>query len=261
MQRNWVLFLASVLVCTALFYTVSNVFAMNSGLQSFWSNQPAQQQYQITGVIQAKNGNMWTIDGKNYTVDLASVQGGSSNVGDTIELTVSRSKTAADVQPSNTPDPNATPSPSETPSPGSTPMKKGEATGVVTAIDANSITIDGVVYKFSTHTEIGNVNVGDTVKVEYFTAADGTLTAYEVEMAESSHTETEMSEPKSTHESDDDHGSSNSGQSQESGDYEDDDDHDSSSMGQYNGSGDHDGDEDSNYAGDNHSGGGSSHKN
>ena len=246
MHRNKLLFFATVLVCTALYYTMSNAFASGAGFQSLWNSQPAQRQYEVSGVIQAKNGSVWTIDGKNYTVDPASVRGGSSNVGDTISLTVSVA------QASNTP------VPSTTPAPGVTPASKGEIIGVVTAIDATTITIDGVVYNLTTDPEMENVKVGDTVKVEFTTAADGRLTAHEIEVAEATHTETDMSEQQGEHQDNNEQDSSSSGQNSGSG-YQDDE-HGSSSMSQ-NGTSDHQDDdenEDSNQTDNSNSGGGSS---
>ncbi len=87
---------------------------------------------------------------------------------------------------------------------------KNEVVGVITAMDATSITINGTVYNLMVGAEIkGNFMVGDTVKIEFFVNPDGSITAYEVSAPASSGatveptgTETEIStEPVSTEDS------------------------------------------------------------
>jgi uncharacterized membrane protein YgcG len=59
-----------------------------------------------------------------------------------------------------------------------------EATGVVSALDATTITVDGVVYTLTDSTEInGTIQAGDTVKLEFVTNADGSLTLSEVKIS------------------------------------------------------------------------------
>jgi len=136
----------------------------------------------VTGVIQAKNGNVWTVDGTNYTIDLLTVKG-SANIGDYIELIVSVAKNEPAAQASS---PSMTP-PSGTPDPSATPPAKhddkNEVKGVVTAITETTITIDGVVYSLNANSEFSkDLKVGDTVKVEFSTASDGRLLIEEAEM-------------------------------------------------------------------------------
>jgi uncharacterized membrane protein YgcG len=91
---------------------------------------------------------------------------------------------------------NATPEAAETPQVGkddqgqdatpeatdvSQPDSNGEATGTITAIDSSTVTIDGVVYNLTGSSEIsGSLQVGSTVKVEFVTNADGSLSVTEV---------------------------------------------------------------------------------
>jgi hypothetical protein len=64
---------------------------------------------------------------------------------------------------------------------------KQEVTGMVTAVDATSITLNGTVYTLSASTQMhGSVQVGDTVKLEIVTNLDGGLTVYEVSKPDSS---------------------------------------------------------------------------
>jgi len=59
-----------------------------------------------------------------------------------------------------------------------------ELVGVITAMDATTVTIDGVVYNLATFSEVkGSLKVGDTVKLEFITNADGTLTVREIQIS------------------------------------------------------------------------------
>lgn len=82
-----------------------------------------------------------------------------------------------------TPDVSGTPEVTETPSVSETP-NANEVVGVVTAMNLTTITVDGVVYNIAAFSEIkGAINVGDTVKLEFITNADGTLTVREVKVS------------------------------------------------------------------------------
>jgi hypothetical protein len=71
---------------------------------------------------------------------------------------------------------------------------KQEVVGTVTAMDATSITLDGTVYTLTAATEMkGVVQVGDTVKLEIVTSADGSLTVREVAKPDSSGASTDVS--------------------------------------------------------------------
>ena len=57
-----------------------------------------------------------------------------------------------------------------------------EVTGVVSAISAESVTVDGVVYSFASFTEIKDaISAGDTVKLHVVVNSDGSLTVREIE--------------------------------------------------------------------------------
>jgi hypothetical protein len=71
---------------------------------------------------------------------------------------------------------------------------KQEVVGTVTAVDATSITLNGAVYTLTATTEIkGIVQVGDTVKLEIVTNADGSFTVREVTKPDSSGASTDVS--------------------------------------------------------------------
>lgn len=60
-----------------------------------------------------------------------------------------------------------------------------EITGVVTAVDASTITVDGVVYNLDSLSEVkGVVQVGNIVKLEFITNPDGSFTVSEVKASE-----------------------------------------------------------------------------
>jgi hypothetical protein len=75
------------------------------------------------------------------------------------------------------------PEASGTPEPGD----DREVVGAVSAMDAGSITVDGVAYNLADFSEVkGTIQVGDQVKLEFITNPDGTLTVREVRVANSS---------------------------------------------------------------------------
>ena len=67
----------------------------------------------------------------------------------------------------------------------SDPANDQEVSGIVEAITADSITIDGVVYQISDLTEFNDlISLGDNVKLHVIVNADGTLTIREIEKIE-----------------------------------------------------------------------------
>lgn len=113
-----------------------------------------------------------------------------------------------------------------TPAASVTSDPKQEVVGIVTALDANTIAIDGTVYNLATFTQIhGAIQVGDTVKLEFVTNPDGSLTASEVGKPDSFSSSDDPSgaesistpEPDSTEAVSSDQGSSNGSSSDFSG--------------------------------------------
>jgi len=65
-----------------------------------------------------------------------------------------------------------------------TPEANGEVKGLVTALDASTITVDGIVYNLANFSEVkGTLQIGDAVKLEFVTNPDGTLTVREVKLS------------------------------------------------------------------------------
>ena len=175
--------------------------------------KPQASPVQFTGVIEAINGNEWSINGQTITVDPAVVRDGPFNVGDTVKvevnvqpdgsMVVNRVETPdlAVVVPSSSPDasgtpddsslPISTPDPvsSSTPDPASTTVpditfdnQGNEAFGTVTSIDGNTIVIGGQTFQLADNAEIKfQLQSGASVKVHFILNADGTMTITEVQ--------------------------------------------------------------------------------
>jgi len=83
--------------------------------------------------------------------------------------------------PAATPDPVPDPQAGQTAAPGD----HLDATGTITALDASSIAVDGVVYNLTATTEVkGSLAVGSRVKLEYVVNSDGSRTVIEAKSSE-----------------------------------------------------------------------------
>ena len=86
-----------------------------------------------------------------------------------------------DLIPAATPDPVPDPEAGQTAAPG----EHLDAIGTITALDASSIAVDGVVYSLTPTTEVkGSLAVGSRVKLEYVINADGSRTVIEAKSSE-----------------------------------------------------------------------------
>jgi uncharacterized membrane protein YgcG len=94
------------------------------------------------------------------------------------------------------------------------PERQGELTGTVTAIDANTVTIDGTVFNLTGGSEhASNLQVGDFVKVEFVTNADGSLSVTEIKPGDQSGNSGDSSQSGSDDSSGSDHGGKSSSDS------------------------------------------------
>jgi uncharacterized membrane protein YgcG len=101
----------------------------------------------------------------------------------------------------------------DTPAPGDSQASKQEITGVVQAISDTSITVDGVVYNLASGETLNpDVKAGDTVKLEFFSASDGSLMVDSVDVVDAiqagddnsgAGSETEMEQEKDNDQDDD----------------------------------------------------------
>lgn len=80
-----------------------------------------------------------------------------------------------------TPDPVPDPEAGQTAAPGD----HLDAIGTITALDASSIAVDGVIYNVTSTTEVkGSLSVGSRVKLEYVINVDGSRTVVEAKSSE-----------------------------------------------------------------------------
>ena len=165
----------------------------------------------FTGIVEAINGNQWTVSGQQVTVDPQTALALNIKVGERVKVDANVSgdgavvalkvETSANVNsiptPSadatNTPNlpgrpmPNAsvTPDVSNAPNPSATPVagnNENEVFGTVEALGVDTITVNDVTYTLANFTEIKNaIAVGDQVKLHVILNADGTLTIREIE--------------------------------------------------------------------------------
>jgi hypothetical protein len=172
------------------------------------ANSPAGDKVQaelvvFTGVIEAINGNQWTINGQVVTVDPAVVSNGSFKVGDTVKLegqvvqdgsvVATRLETPpAPVVIVDTPTQSASVAETPTPAPatvagGNSPAivfdnSGSEAFGSVDSVTAGTVVIGGQTFTVTNSSEIKNqIQAGDFVKVHFALNADGTYSIIQIE--------------------------------------------------------------------------------
>ncbi len=176
----------------------------SSGTESSSSNN------ELIGVVDAIDATTITVDGVVYNLTDATKIESTIQVGDVVKLelitnpdgtvTVIEIKLVSQDSGSDSDD-------------DSDDNSNNEIIGVVDAIDATTITVDGVVYNLTDATKIeGTIQVGDVVKLELITNPDGTVTVIEIKLASQ----------------DDSNDDSNDDSSDDSSDDSDDDSHDDS---------------------------------
>jgi protein involved in polysaccharide export with SLBB domain len=189
MKKNS-LFVLFILVLASFGLAACAPGSLPTGGQAFPSVQNAAIQSAIaegefTGLVSAIAPNQWTIADNPVLVNEQTVIDETITVGDTARVhtqvdsngVILASKIEA-VKTGGSDDAQAT---LEAP-PGA---NEQELVGLVETIAADAWTISGQVIGITAQTEImGNIKVGDMVKVHVFTAADNTLTAREIELVD-----------------------------------------------------------------------------
>lgn len=160
---------------------------------------------QFTGIIEAINGNQWTVDGRVITVDPSVIRDGAFKVGDQVKVevqvqtdgsvVVTRVETpdapvagSTDVPtvPSATDDSLSTPTVTSTPDPTAGIVfdnSGNEAFGTVDSFDGTTITIGGQSFTVANGAEIKDTIVaGSFVKVEFILNPDGTVSIREIKL-------------------------------------------------------------------------------
>ncbi len=138
---------------------------------------------EISGVVEAIDGDTWTVAGQTFTVDPQTEISGSIAVGDNVNVHVTFNADGSvavvgidlaenslepghDVVDNNAADSSL------------------EMTGSVESFDADTIVIDGQTYQVTSQTEMkALVAAGDMVKFEYVVNPDGSLTITEIKQA------------------------------------------------------------------------------
>ena len=183
-----------------LAYVLSACNGVSAG-QSI-NNQQAQsgqaQDVVFTGTIESVNGNQWTVSGQTITVADGAAAGAIA-VGDNVKVEAhvapDGSITAVHVEVSGADNANANSNNTQGDNSNSSNGNSNgngndnsnaaiqqEVSGVVAAITANSITINGVTYMITDSTEFKNIiAMGDQVKLHVIVNADGSLSIREIE--------------------------------------------------------------------------------
>lgn len=222
---------------------------------------------EFTGVIEAIDGNQWTVNGQIITVDPSVVADGPFNVGDTIKVeaevaadgTIIVTKVEAPSADDNSNDDNGNDDNSNDDNENednsnddngnddnSNDDDENEVVGVVTAMDETTITIDGQVYSLADFTEIKDtIQVNDTVKLHFIVNADGTLTVSEVELSDPSDIGDDNENDDNSNDDNENEDNSNDDNSNDDNSNSDDsDDDDGGNSGSGGGGGDDDGGDD-----------------
>ncbi len=218
---------------------------------------------EFTGTVESMDGNQWVVSGQAITIDANTRIKGSIQVGDTVKVKAytqaDGSLLAHEIERTDYASDDDS---------GQYEGQKVKFTGTVESMDGNQWVVDGKTITVDTNTRIkGSIQVGDTVKVEAYVQADGSLLAHEIEQASaesSGDTSDDESDSDSDHDGDEDSdsgdsdsgsGDSDSGGS-DSGSGDSDSDSgsgDSGSGDSDSGSGDSDSDDDSGSSDDSHS--------
>ncbi len=141
---------------------------------------------EFTGLVSVIAPDHWIIAGTPVQIDHQTVIDGTFSVGDTakaqVRVDAAGTITASRIESASLNDGQPTLEATLASTPEGTEDNPEELVGVVQAMSPDSWTISGQVIAVTSQTEIKDgIQLGDTVKVHAFTAADGTLTASEIE--------------------------------------------------------------------------------
>ena len=184
------------------------------------SGKPQGKEVAFTGIVEAIGAGEITVSGQVVALDARSVLDPNIKVGDIVKVEASVSDTGAvialkvessvaddttagqgntndnntnadNTNADNTNGTNTNANDNSTPANDNTAVNDNgsvvggtgqEISGVVDAISADAVTIDGVTYQFGSFTELKDaIFVGDTVKLHVIVNADGSLTVREIE--------------------------------------------------------------------------------
>lgn len=204
--------LLSIILVLAYLLSACSGAASQSTSQS-GSGKPQAMEVAFTGVVEAVNADSITVSGQTVSIDAKTIIDRNIRVGDIVKVEAQVSDTgvvlALKVEPSivddtNTNSSNANDNTTNTNANANdnsnTSNENGngnansndntntaggmeqEIVGVVDALSADSVSVDGVVYQFAAFTEIKDaIFTGDTVKLHVIVNADGSFTVREIE--------------------------------------------------------------------------------
>ena len=192
----------------------------------------------FTGIVQSMTGTEWTVGGQKFTLDSQVSLDPNIGVGDEVKVEANvfpnGSVVASKVQSSVTGEAiskfhiedTRTSSPDKISAPEAFQATKREIFGVIQALTADTVTVEGVAYNLADFTEFKDtLTVGDQVKLHVLVNADGTFIVREAEKsvtsAEDTLTSNHGSDESGNHDANDDnsyHPSSDDGSNHDSND-------------------------------------------
>jgi acyl-CoA hydrolase len=247
--KNRLSLLSILLVAAYLLSACSGVATQSSG-NPVSGGKPLLQEVAFTGTVEAINASEITISGQVVSIDSNTTLDPSIKVGDIVKVEgqVSETGTVLALQvesfgadDSNTnsgnenddnSNSNANTNSNDNSNTGNTNNNDNgslsggtvqEITGVVEALTADSVTINGVIYQFSSFTEFkGAVFAGDSVKLHVIVNADGSFTVREIEKSSGTNigndnSNDDNSNDDNSNDEDDDHGDDNSNNGNDNG--------------------------------------------
>ncbi len=201
------------------------------------TEEPYYGKVEFSGTVESMDGDIWVVAGQTLIVTGAEIKD-AIQVGDFVKveayIQADGSLLAKEIERSD--DGDATPSPTEEPYYG-----KMEFTGTVESMDGDTWVVNGQTIIVTGAKIKGDIQVGDTVKVEAYIQADGSLLADEIELTSGDDSHDASSDDSSSDDASDDDSS------YQDDDHDDDDSPDGSNDNSPNDNspgGDHDDDDD-----------------
>lgn len=210
MQRATRFFIIAIIAAAAFLVNTWTASSLAGSLSQRTANAPqtASNQAVYTGVVQDIRGNQWTVNGQVFTVSPSTIQYGALAVGSPVKVQADVAQDGLLTVISLGPADGAMPA-GDNPltkmangiiyfaqnsglmttskSPDSNEQYEVRITGTLTAMDATSITVDGIVYMLAPGSEIKDgLKIGDMVRLEYYAMPDGTVTVEELKPAKKS---------------------------------------------------------------------------
>lgn len=137
---------------------------------------------ELTGTLEAVNGDQWTIAGQTFLVTNQTEVKGTFAPGDQIKVHVlspaDGTPVLREVEPAGVDDDGDDSTQAEL------KREERELIGTLEMMDDDLWTINGQTFAVTTQTEVeGDFSIGDQVKIHFFNGEDGALTLREIELA------------------------------------------------------------------------------